>query len=106
MEESKVRLVDWVWDLYAMGRLVDAADERLNGDFDEKEMECLMSVGLWCSHPDLNHRPCMIQVLGFEAPLPKLTHKMPVPMYLPVPPIPAGNSSQATVTTSNIIEGR
>ncbi|KAA8545683.1 hypothetical protein F0562_020866 [Nyssa sinensis] len=83
-EESKVSLVSWVWDLYGRGRLLEAADETLNGEFDKEEMICLMTVGLWCAHPDHNLRPTIrqaIQVLNFEVPLPSLPSQMPVPMY-------------------------
>ncbi|KAF6166739.1 hypothetical protein GIB67_005615 [Kingdonia uniflora] len=84
LEDSKVRLVEWVWELYGIRRLLDAADERLNNNFDEKQMERLMIVGLWCAHPDQKLRPSIrqvIQVLSLEAPLPVLPGKMPVPMY-------------------------
>jgi serine/threonine protein kinase len=83
-EESKISLVNWVWELYGKGRLLDAADDTLNGEYDKEEMKCLMSVGLWCAHPDHTSRPSIrqaIQVLNFEAPLPSLPSHMPVPMY-------------------------
>ncbi|XP_058068911.1 L-type lectin-domain containing receptor kinase IX.1-like [Magnolia sinica] len=108
MEESKVRLVDWVWAIYGRGRqLIDVADERLGLDFDQKQMECLLIVGLWCCHPDLNMRPSVrqaIQVLSFEAPLPNLPSKLPVPTYVPL--LPSVNSSHPSITTSSIAEGR
>jgi hypothetical protein len=83
-EESKISLVNWVWELLGGGTLLDAADDTLNGEYDEEEMKCLMSVGLWCAHPDHKSRPSIrqaIQVLNFEAPLPSLPSRMPVPMY-------------------------
>ncbi|KAK9166214.1 hypothetical protein Scep_001405 [Stephania cephalantha] len=101
-EASKVRLVEWVWDLYGRGRLLDAADERLHTDFDEKQMEYLMIVGLWCVHPDYKFRPSIrqvIQVLGFEAPLPSVPGKMPVPMYY-APPIDIRNLSYTSTEGS------
>ncbi|KAA8545680.1 hypothetical protein F0562_020869 [Nyssa sinensis] len=104
-EESKVSLVSWVWDLYGRGRLLEAADETLNGEFDKEEMICLMTVGLWCAHPDHNLRPTIrqaIQVLNFEVPLPSLPSQMPVPMYF----APAATlSSQLEYTwTSGTVE--
>ncbi|KAK9163441.1 hypothetical protein Syun_004343 [Stephania yunnanensis] len=101
-EASKVRLVEWVWDLYGRGRLLDAADERLDTDFDEKQMEYLMIVGLWCVHPDYKFRPSIrqvIQVLGFEAPLPIVPGKMPVPMYY-APPMDIRNLSYTSTEGS------
>lgn len=87
-EPSKVRLVEWVWDLYGKGQVLEAVDKRLEREFDERQIECLMVVGLWCCHPDFNHRPSIrqvINVLNFEAPLPSLPSKLPVPMYFAPP---------------------
>ncbi|KAJ0545481.1 putative protein kinase RLK-Pelle-L-LEC family [Helianthus annuus] len=73
-EERKTKLVEWVWDLYGSGSLLEAADPCLGSNFAEEEMTCLMIVGLWCAHPDSKLRPSMkqaIQVLNFEASLPK-----------------------------------
>ena len=83
-EPSKVSLVEWVWDLYGKHQLLEAVDKRLSMEFDEKQMECLMVVGLWCCHPDPTIRPSIrqvINVLNFEAPVPILSSKLPVPMY-------------------------
>jgi serine/threonine protein kinase len=99
-EPSKARLVPWVWVLYGKNALLEATDWRLKGEFEEKQMERLMVVGLWCAHPDYAHRPTIRQalnVLKFEAPLPVLPPKMPVPTYFPLPesvaPISVGSSS-------------
>ncbi|XP_057748428.1 L-type lectin-domain containing receptor kinase IX.1-like [Arachis stenosperma] len=83
--ESEINIVEWVWGLYGSGRVLEAADERLDGDFVKEQMKCLMVVGLWCAHPCHNNRPSIrqaIQVLNFEAPLPTLPAKLPVPTYL------------------------
>ncbi|GFP86854.1 L-type lectin-domain containing receptor kinase ix.1 [Phtheirospermum japonicum] len=83
-EENQVVLVEWVWSLYGIGKLMDGTDPNLSTGFEEREMEQLMVVGLWCVHPDSNCRPSIrqaIQVLNFEAPLPILPPELPVPMY-------------------------
>ncbi|XWS59370.1 hypothetical protein CRYUN_Cryun08bG0115700 [Craigia yunnanensis] len=67
-------LLRWVWQLYLAGNILDAADGRLRS-FYENEMECLLMVGLWCTHPNDRERPNaeqVIKVLQLEAPLPKL----------------------------------
>jgi serine/threonine protein kinase len=87
-EQSKVRLVEYVWDLYGKGQLLEAVDKGLSMEFDEKQTECLMVVGLWCCHPDPTNRPSIrqvINVLNSEAPLPNLPSKFPVPMYFAPP---------------------
>ncbi|GFS34520.1 concanavalin A-like lectin protein kinase family protein [Actinidia rufa] len=88
VQESQMRMVEWVWDLYGAGKLLEAADPKLSTDFDEKEMECLMVVGLWCAHPDHTLRPLIrqaIQVFNFEAPLPILPAKLPALMFFSPP---------------------
>nr|TKS11630.1 hypothetical protein D5086_0000071350 [Populus alba] len=62
--------------------------KRFTYHFDERQMECLTIVGLWCCHPDYTIRPSIRQVinaLNFEAPLPALPSKLPVPMYYAPP---------------------
>ncbi|KAK2986705.1 hypothetical protein RJ640_010930 [Escallonia rubra] len=82
--EYKMGLVEWVWDLHGKGNILSALDVKFNMEFDAKQVECLMIVGLWCAHPDRSLRPSIrqaIQVLNFEAAMPNLPTKMPVPMY-------------------------
>ncbi|WRX16457.1 Protein kinase domain - like 10 [Theobroma cacao] len=83
-EYSQVSLVAWVWDLYGKDRILDVADRKLSMDFDSKQMECVLMVGLWCAHPNHNLRPSIrqaIQALNFEAPLPNLSAEMPIATY-------------------------
>ncbi|XP_034681004.1 L-type lectin-domain containing receptor kinase IX.1-like [Vitis riparia] len=99
-QEDQIRLVEWVWDLYGVGKLPEAADPRLAADFDEEQMARLMVVGLWCAHPDCSLRPSIrqaINVLNSEASLPALPSKMPVPMYYAPP---ENNSAISSLQTS------
>ncbi|XVE66640.1 hypothetical protein DITRI_Ditri08aG0094500 [Diplodiscus trichospermus] len=83
-EESRASLVAWVWDSYGKQRLLDVADPKQCLNFDAKQMECLLIVGLWCVHPYPNLRPSItqaIQALNFETPLPKLPATRPTPTY-------------------------
>ncbi|KAK6916277.1 Legume lectin domain [Dillenia turbinata] len=83
-QEDEISLVNWVWELYGNGRVLDAADRGLHMDFDEAQMECLLVVGLWCAHPDHCLRPSIreaIHVLNGGAPLPDLPNRMPVLLY-------------------------
>ncbi|KAM0858687.1 hypothetical protein ACQ4PT_047679 [Festuca glaucescens] len=95
-----VHLVQWVWDLYGGGGILCAADERLRGEFDGREMEYVLVVGLWCAHPDRGMRPSIrqaVNVLRFEAPLPSLPARMPVATYGP----PANPLSFGTLVLSS-----
>ncbi|KAH7523947.1 hypothetical protein FEM48_Zijuj06G0066100 [Ziziphus jujuba var. spinosa] len=74
-----VTLMRLVWELHLAGTLMDAADQRLNMDFDANEMHRLMMVGLWCTHPNNKERPKagqVIQVLQLDMPVPELPHDM------------------------------
>ena len=80
--------MQWVWGSYVGGTILDAADARLRGQFDGREMACAMLVGLWCAHPDRSLRPSIrqaVNVLRLEAPLPSLPARMPVATYMPPP---------------------
>jgi serine/threonine protein kinase len=93
--EDQVSMVQWVWELYGEGKLLEAVDPRLCGDFNKTQMERLMIVGLSCAHPDEHIRPSIRQslhILNFDAPLPILPSQMPVPSYF-APPISASSLS-------------
>lgn len=73
-------LVDWVWGLHRDGKLLEASDIRLKGNFDESEMRRMLLVGLLCSHPDPTTRPTMMQVLQMlsgEAVVPHVPRRKP-----------------------------
>ncbi|KAM2491580.1 hypothetical protein PS1_043228 [Malus domestica] len=72
-------LVSWAWQLYLARNILFAADERLERKFDQIEMECLLIIGLWCTHPNSKGRlkaGQVMKVLQLEAPLPELPHDM------------------------------
>ncbi|KAG6482524.1 L-type lectin-domain containing receptor kinase IX.1-like [Zingiber officinale] len=107
-EKGKVRLVEWVWELYGRAAVLEAADPKLQGKFDARQMECLMVVGLWCAHPDCNIRPSIrqaINTLNFETPLPELPPKMPVPIYFapPVELVAASFTHTSSLTDSSML---
>eukprot|EP00249_Psilotum_nudum_P004539 c18057_g1_i1 orf=585-2702(-) len=84
LSPSENVMVDWVWELYREGRLLEAADPRLGEDYSKEEMNCLLQVGLLCSHPDPLARPTMLQLLQIlkgEAHLPPLPRFKPTPSF-------------------------
>ncbi|XWS15418.1 hypothetical protein CRYUN_Cryun35bG0096100 [Craigia yunnanensis] len=108
IENFELGLVAWVWDLYGQGKLLLAVDEKLNKDVDEKQVECLMTFGLWCAHPDSSSRPSIkqvIQVLNFDTEKPNFPTKMPVPTYL-VPAKLVSTSGEPLLTNSSMEVGR
>ncbi|CAN6334935.1 unnamed protein product [Urochloa humidicola] len=110
-DEYFVHLVQWVWESYGGGSILDVADARLQGKFDGREMACTMLVGLWCAHPDRSMRPTIrqaVNVLRFEAPPPSLPAKMPVATYLPPAadrPDTTTSSAEAATVSGGISDG-
>ncbi|KAK9910353.1 hypothetical protein M0R45_034319 [Rubus argutus] len=75
-----IPLFEWVWQSYVAGNLLSVADERLEMKFDPSEIQCLLIVGLWCTHPNSKERPKagqVMKVLQLEAPLPQLSRDRP-----------------------------
>ena len=73
--EDEVVMLNWVKELHELGEVLNAADQRLSGRFNEQQMKDLLILGHWCAHFERDHRPSIkeaIQVLNFEAPLPLL----------------------------------
>ncbi|CAM0955270.1 unnamed protein product [Alopecurus aequalis] len=67
-----------VSERYTTGRVVDAADEKLKGDFDTTRMARLIDIGLRCSHPDGKQRPYIEDAMKFledGIELPAITEK-------------------------------
>ncbi|KAK7330538.1 hypothetical protein VNO77_24733 [Canavalia gladiata] len=62
--EEEVVLIDWVRDLYAKGCAREAADARIQGEYDEGDMEMVLKLGLACCHPDPLRRPSMKEVVA------------------------------------------
>lgn len=62
--EDEQVLIDWVRDLYAEGRVCEAADKRIKGEYAEEEMETVLKLGLTCCHPDPLRRPSMKEVVA------------------------------------------
>ncbi|KAK3410624.1 hypothetical protein EUGRSUZ_J02577 [Eucalyptus grandis] len=73
-------LVDWVWSLHRDGRILEAVDERLRGDYVAEEAERLLLLGLACSHPNASERPKTQAVLQIASGL------LPVPYVPPFRP--------------------
>ncbi|PRQ17220.1 putative protein kinase RLK-Pelle-L-LEC family [Rosa chinensis] len=61
-EEEEAVLIDWVRELYSKGRVREAADQRIKGEYDEEEVEVVLKLGLACCHPDPHKRPSMKEI--------------------------------------------
>ncbi|CAM8907010.1 unnamed protein product [Rhodiola kirilowii] len=106
--ENEVSLVDWVYELNHEGKLLDAVDPRLEKDYNEAELQCLLLVGLWCAQPTQVSRPTIRQaslVLNFEAPFPTLPDRFPNSLsYLQQPATgPNGSSIYSQSNTESSV---
>ncbi|XP_057797500.1 L-type lectin-domain containing receptor kinase VII.1-like [Salvia miltiorrhiza] len=63
IEAGKPPLVDWVWEMFRRGELVNVVDARLRGEVEAEEAERVLQLGLVCAHPDSKARPTMRQVV-------------------------------------------
>ncbi|XP_010102091.2 L-type lectin-domain containing receptor kinase S.6 [Morus notabilis] len=89
VDEGGTVLVDWAWELWEKGKLIEAADAGLKGKTSLKEMERMLILGLACVHPDHVQRPTVkesARILRREAPLPLLPAKKPRLRLRPVLP--------------------
>ena len=65
MVPGELDLVDWVIECWKKGSILDASDPRLEGIFTEEQMELVLKLGLFCSHPNPAIRPSMRQVMQY-----------------------------------------
>ncbi|KAK9727200.1 hypothetical protein RND81_05G264900 [Saponaria officinalis] len=58
-------LLDFVYDCWVRGVIIEASDSRLVGNYVLEEMEMVLKLGMLCSHPRPETRPKMRQVMEF-----------------------------------------
>ncbi|CAL5322524.1 unnamed protein product [Camellia sinensis] len=58
-------LVDWVWESWKGGSILEVVDPRLGGEFDEIEVVVVLKLGLMCSNNVQVKRPSMRQVVRY-----------------------------------------
>ncbi|XP_062106005.1 probable L-type lectin-domain containing receptor kinase VII.2 [Humulus lupulus] len=66
IQEGLPGLVHWVWRIMEeTGEVVSALDARIKskGGYNMEEVERVLSLGLWCVHPEPHERPTMRQVV-------------------------------------------
>ncbi|CAA7033715.1 unnamed protein product [Microthlaspi erraticum] len=74
--DERVLLGDLVFEFWNEGNILDAKDPNIGSEYDEREVEMVLKLGLLCSHSDPYARPTMRQVLNYlngDATLPDLS---------------------------------
>lgn len=62
---EELLLVEWVWDRWKDGGILDVVDSRLGGVYDEVEAIMVLKLGLMCSNNSPAARPSMRQVVMY-----------------------------------------
>nr|DAD28260.1 TPA_asm: hypothetical protein HUJ06_029728 [Nelumbo nucifera] len=62
---DRVVLVDWVYQCWRRGVILEVRDPRLEHDYVAAEVELVLKLGLLCSHPLPTERPTMRQVMQY-----------------------------------------
>ncbi|KAJ0021081.1 hypothetical protein Pint_32753 [Pistacia integerrima] len=71
-----VYLVEWIINCWKRGAILEVSDPRLEGIYAEEQMELILKLGLFCSHPNPPVRPNMRQVMQYldgDATLPDIS---------------------------------
>lgn len=58
-------LVDWVWERWTVGDILEVVDPRMGGEYDEAEVVMVLKLGLMCSNSAPAARPTMRQVVRY-----------------------------------------
>ncbi|XP_019090657.1 PREDICTED: L-type lectin-domain containing receptor kinase IV.4-like [Camelina sativa] len=62
---ERLLLVDWVLGFWTEENILDAKDPKLGPEYDQREVEMVLKLGLLCAHPNPQVRPTMRQVLHY-----------------------------------------
>ncbi|XP_059458988.1 L-type lectin-domain containing receptor kinase S.4-like [Corylus avellana] len=62
---ENLMLVDWVWEKWRVGEILDVVDPRMEGKFDQVEAVLVFKLGLMCSNDSPEARPTMRQVVRY-----------------------------------------
>ncbi|XP_020256344.1 L-type lectin-domain containing receptor kinase IV.1-like [Asparagus officinalis] len=68
-------LVDWVYENFRRGLLIETMDPRLGDEYSAHDVELVLKLGLLCAHPVPASRPSMrqvMQILDGDAEMPEL----------------------------------
>ncbi|XP_006659921.1 probable LRR receptor-like serine/threonine-protein kinase At1g56130 isoform X2 [Oryza brachyantha] len=99
IEERKIYLLEWAWDLYEKGQALGIVDPRLE-DFNKDEVLRVIHVALLCTQGSPNQRPPMSKVLAVLTGDAEVVEMVTKPAYITEWQYRDGNSSYATSSYS------
>ncbi|KAJ6727020.1 L-TYPE LECTIN-DOMAIN CONTAINING RECEPTOR KINASE S.4 [Salix purpurea] len=92
-------LVDWVWDKWKSGAILDVVDPRLKGEFDEIEAVLLLKLGLMCSNYVPKARPLMRKIVRY------LEGEVELPELIAAPDVYDGENADAKTDSGDELKG-
>ncbi|XP_065855164.1 probable L-type lectin-domain containing receptor kinase S.5 [Euphorbia lathyris] len=102
-------LVDWVWWLHREGRVLEAVDVKLKGEFVVEEAQRLLLLGLACSHPIAAQRPktkIIFQIISGAVEVPRVPNFKPAFVWASgAEPSEFSSSSIVSADTTPITSG-
>ncbi|KAJ9562947.1 hypothetical protein OSB04_008107 [Centaurea solstitialis] len=63
LEDDKIYLLEWAWNLHEANREIELVDEELS-EFDENEVKRVISIALLCTQTSPTQRPSMSRVIA------------------------------------------
>ncbi|XP_057548412.1 L-type lectin-domain containing receptor kinase SIT2-like [Amaranthus tricolor] len=103
-------LIDWVYECWKKGMILEACDPKLGGAYVVEEIELVLKLGMLCCNPKPEGRPNMRQVMQFlngDNPLPEMTPfdaKAAQANLGSFPISSAGNSACASYSNDSILQ--
>ncbi|KAJ6350273.1 hypothetical protein OIU78_006442 [Salix suchowensis] len=97
--EQSSSLVDWVWDKWKSGAILDVVDPRLKGEFDKIEAVLLLKLGLMCSNYVPKARPLMRKIVRY------LEGEVALPELIAAPDVYDGENADAKTDSGDELKG-
>lgn len=63
VSQQETFLVDWVMDCWEKGTILETIDSKLGDEYIELEVQIVLKLGMFCSHPVATVRPTMSSVM-------------------------------------------
>ncbi|CAM8888118.1 unnamed protein product [Rhodiola kirilowii] len=82
LEEDKVYLMEWAWQMHESSRDLDLVDPRLSSDFKAEEVKRVIGIALLCTQTSPSMRPSMSRVVSMLSGYIEVPPFLSKPMYL------------------------
>ncbi|GMH26930.1 hypothetical protein Nepgr_028773 [Nepenthes gracilis] len=101
--QDKKLLLEWAWELYESGRLLELVDPEL-GDFPEEEVIRYMKVAFFCTQAVASRRPRMGQVVDMLSRNTRLNEKeLTAPGFFPDSGGSISDKKTSAASTSSVL---